>query len=227
MKNQINAQSLRLVALGILIGVAATSMLAFKLPASDPNCAISLHKMNVFYIGVENPISIVVRGVPEESVVISSDKLTLKKVAGDEYMVTATEPGVGSITVSGGNMPAKTFQFRVKRIPNPVVKLSGRHKSQYMGNGEFCGGGGLAALLEHFDFDAKCEVISFTLEYTAKGQDPVTVENRGARWGSEVQDFINRAKPGDAYFFDNIKVRCPGDGDFERIDIEPLYFKIK
>lgn len=227
MKNQINAQSLRLVALGILIGVAATTILAFRLPTSEPNCAISLHKMNVFYIGVENPVSIVVRGVPEESLVITSDKLMLKKVGGDEYIVTATEPGVGSITLSGGDMPPKTFTFRIMRIPNPVVKLSGRHKSQYMGNGEFCGGGGLAGILEHFDFDAKCDVVSFTMEYTPRGQDPVTVENKGARWGSETQDLINKAKPGDTYFFDNIKVRCPGDGDFKRIDIEPLYFKIK
>jgi len=80
-----------------------------------------------------------------------------------------------------------------------------------MGNGEFKAQGGVSAILEGFDFDAKCDIVGFEVTYLPKRQDAITAQNSGARWNSQVQDYINKAKPGDAYFFDDVKCKCPGD----------------
>jgi hypothetical protein len=37
----------------------------------------------------------------------------------------------------------------------------------------------------------------------------------GARWNPYTQELINRAMPGDKYFFEDIHARCPGEA-FDR-----------
>jgi hypothetical protein len=89
--------------------------------------------------------------------------------------------------------------------------LGAKHRGKAMANGEFKAQGGIAAVLENFDFEAKCEIVGFEVTYLPKRADPISKMNSGARWGSDAADMINKAKPGDAYFFDDIKTKCPGD----------------
>jgi hypothetical protein len=80
-------------------------------------------------------------------------------------------------------------------------------------------------MLEGFDFDARCDIQSYNVTYVAKRQDPVTYPNQGARYNSNNQGIINRAKPGDVYYFDEVKARCPGDQAGRQIN--SLVFQIK
>jgi hypothetical protein len=198
---------------GLLLGFALSALFAFKILYDKPACAISVNKLNVFYVGVDNPATIVVRGVPKEQVTVRGEGVFIQKNEGDndDYTVRATAPGSASIVVSGGDMKPQEFQYRVKKIPDPVPRLGGKLRGGTLGNGEFKAQNGIAAVLENFDFDAYCEVVSFEMTYLAKNQDPVTVVNSGSRFNGQAVDLTARAKPGDVYFFDEIKVRCPGD----------------
>lgn len=214
-------------ALHLLLGFALSTLLAFNFFYDPPACAIAVNKLNVFYVGVDNPVSIVVRGVPKEQVVVKGDGLNLSKNTkeGDDYTVTATTPGTGYITVSGGDMKPVKFQYRVKTIPDPMPRLGGKHRGGTMGNGEFKAQNGISAVMENFDFDAYCDVVYYEVTYLAKNQDPVTVSNNGSRFNDQVASYVNRAKPGDVYFFDEIKVNCPGDTGGRNLG--SLVFKIK
>ena len=185
----------------------------FSYEVGQRSVAVALDKMNVFYIGVDNPISVSAAGVPTAQVKVSGSGVNVSAGgASGKFIVRATTPGEASITVSGGGV-SQAFPFRVKRIPDPVPRLGGnaKNKGGSMGNGEFKAQGGISALLENFDFDAKCEVVGFEVTYLPKRQDPITAINSGARWSGQVPDYIQKAKPGDAYFFDEVKCRCPGD----------------
>jgi hypothetical protein len=70
--------SLAPLAWGVLLGLFATSTLAFKVFGDKPNCVVSLDKQKVLYIGVDNPLTMVVRGVPADQVVIKTEGLSLK-----------------------------------------------------------------------------------------------------------------------------------------------------
>jgi hypothetical protein len=59
----------------------------------------------------------------------------------------------------------------------------------------------------------------------AKRQDPVDAPNRGARFGAQAARLVKIATPGDIYYFENIKARCPGDPAARKIN--SLVFKIK
>ena len=184
----------------------------FKYEVGQRSVAISLDKMNVFYIGVDNPISVSAAGVSSNDVKVSASGVTVKSNGGGKFTVNATTPGDATLTVSGGGA-SQTFKYRVKRIPDPGPRLGGnpKNKGGAMGNGEFKAQGGISAILEGFDFDAKCDVVGFEVTYLPKRQDPITAQNGGARWNSSVQEYVNKAKPGDAYFFDDVKCKCPGD----------------
>ena len=143
---------------------------------------------------------------------------------GGKFIITASTPGEATLTVSGGGATS-TFKYRVKRIPDPVPRLGAKHANKSMGNGEFKAQGGIAAILENFDFDAKCDIVGFEMTYLPKRQDPISRTNGGARWNNDVQDMITKAKPGDSYFFDDIKCKCPGDQAARNIG--GLAFKIK
>jgi len=61
------------VVFGLLVGLVACSVLAFKLFKDRPACAIALTQRNIFYVGIENPVTIVVRGVPADQVVVTGE----------------------------------------------------------------------------------------------------------------------------------------------------------
>lgn len=83
--------------------------------------AIALDKMNVFYIGVDNPVTIN-GGVPNEKLLVSIDKGSIKGSNG-KYIVRVTQIGDATITVATIKNDKKvllgTFHFKVKILPEP------------------------------------------------------------------------------------------------------------
>lgn len=69
----------------------------------------------------------------------------------------------------------------------------------------------LVAVLPDFDFDAKCEVVSFELMYMQKNEDPLIIQNKGHVFQKETLEAVQHAKAGDCYVFTKIKAKCPGD----------------
>ncbi|MFK7807134.1 MAG: GldM family protein [Saprospiraceae bacterium] len=196
----------------------------FEYEVGVRSATVSADKMNVFYIGVDNPVSVTVAGASSNEIKASGQGVSLKKVSGGNYVATATKPGPATINVSGGGLPNTPFKFRVKRIPDPMARLS-KSSGGAMGNGEFKAQGGVGAFLDNFDFDAKCKIQGYNLTYVAKRQDPVESVNRGSRYNDKSKRLVNQAKPGDIFYFDNVKARCPGDSAGRKIN--SMVFKIK
>jgi hypothetical protein len=93
-----------------------------------------------------------------------------------------------------------------------------------MNSGEFKAQRGLFAVLENFDFDARCEILGYQIVRVPRRQDPEVEANRGGGYGAEARGLVERAKAGDTYYFENVKAKCPGDASGR--DINQLVFKI-
>jgi gliding motility-associated protein GldM len=186
----------------------------FEYEVGERSVTVSADKMNVFYIGVENPVSVSAAGVSSNDlqVTITGGGGTIKKVGSANFMVEVTEPSNDvKINISAPSIGLKDSKpFRSKRIPDPVAKL-GNLASGNVGNGEFRAQLGVAAHLENFDFDARCAIQSFTVYRAEPRKDIMDAQNEGARFSPKAQNLINMAKPGDRYTFMDIKARCPGD----------------
>ncbi len=180
---------------------------------------VSADKMNVFYIGVTNPVSVAAGGdFSKINASVSGGGCSMSKVGSGKYNVTCSTPtNEARVTVSAPDVETATFPFRVKRIPDPIALIAKDIKSS-MGTGEFKAYQGIRAELRNFDFEAKCNIMGFEIAYVPKRNDAVLHVQRGGRYEGKTLEMVNRAKPGDRYYFSNIKAKCPGDPAGRRIN---------
>jgi len=210
--NQIGSHSFNaeVTMLNPLTGEEETFTKKFNYEVGERSVTTSADKMNVFYLGVENPLSVSAAGVPSREVKVSSNDVRLEKIRNGKYSVKPKRTGSAEITVSGGGLEPTTFKYRVKKIPDPVIRLSRNPKSR-MNPGEFKAYQGLVALLERFDFEARCNVVGFEITRVTKNGNASTATNRGGKYSTQARELIDRATFGDTFFFDAVKARCPGD----------------
>lgn len=153
---------------GALFGFALASVVAFKWGGEKPGCAIQLEKQNTIMLGADNPVTILVRGFPEEEVKIETEGMTLKRSQGDDrYIAHANEVGEASITVSAGNLKQK-FWYRVRPLPDPILCLGANprlQRGQHIGNGEFKAQKGVGAIMDGTYGCGNCEMVSFQVTY--------------------------------------------------------------
>jgi len=194
----------------------------FEYEVGRRSVAVAADKMNVFYIGVDNPISIAAAGVSSNQLQVSSTGAITISGTGSNRIVKATGQGDCTIKVSAPGL-SQEFKFRVKRIPDPIARL-GKESSGSMGNGEFKAQPGVRAELVGFDFEATCNIESFEMYRQAKRADAVSMKNSGPRF-SEAKTLQAMAVPGDLFYFDEIKARCPGDAAGRKLN--SMTWKIK
>ncbi len=175
-----------------------------------PTVSVAVDKMNVFYIGVDNPVTVAVAGVSAEKTKVESDDVVLKDQGNGHYIVTASKPGVAIIKVTADGHAPKELKFRVKRIPDPMAGI-GKSRGGKIPAETFKTYKGIDVELRNFLFDASCSVSEFTMTYVAKKSDPVEVINRGELFNDQALKLLDQAKSGDIYYFDKVAVQCPGD----------------
>ncbi len=182
----------------------------FEYEVGERSVAISASKMNVFYMGVKNPVEVSAAGVASDKVKVSMDGGSISKNGDGTYTVTATKPTKNAkINVSAPGMTASKV-FRVKRFPTPVPKLNTKAGGT-ISPGELKSVQGVLPVLENFDFEAKCEILGFRMVRVAPRSDAEPIPNQGGRFKGAATAILKKAKPGDRYFFEDIKCKCPGD----------------
>ena len=136
------------------------------------------------------------------------------------YNIWCDKPGnvevvINAKTKEGPIKKVGGLPVRVKRIPDPIPKLSG-NKGGAMPVGLFKLQVAPEAVLENFDFAAKFKIVAFTFGMFPKGRDyqgPFTVENRsvGCRLteNKDIVQAMKMARAGDRVFIENIKAIGP------------------
>lgn len=101
---------------------------------AKPSLVVSPDKMNVFYIGPKNPVSISVPGVASENIIanINGAGNKIKKIANGKYEVTLSPNSPKNIAVSvSATMPDGSLRnmgkmdFIAKNLPQPVATIGG------------------------------------------------------------------------------------------------------
>ncbi len=182
----------------------------FEYEVGERSITVSASKMNVFYVGVDNPVEVSAAGVASAQVKVSLDGGSINKNGDGTYTVNVNTPGKATVRVSAPGVNYSK-EYRVKRIPDPSPLLGGVAPGGGIGNGTFKGHTSLLPILKDFDFEARCNMAGFTLVRVAKRQDPEVAPNQGATIGGAARAIQTKANPGDKYVFQDIKCKCPGD----------------
>ena len=186
----------------------------FKYTVAPPFASVAADKMNVFYIGVENPITVSAAGVAPQKLNVGLTSGTLSG-GGGKYTVKVTQQGETYVSVSANGKEYAKEKFRVKLIPDPQAEVGGKPGGR-MPSAQFKAQNGLIAALKNFDFDARFNVLSFQLFYQPRMADPAIIPNNGPTFNGAAEQAINKAKPGDVFYFEEIKVQGP-DGSVRKI----------
>ncbi|MEP7257243.1 MAG: gliding motility protein GldM [Flavitalea sp.] len=184
--------------------------------------AVSADKMNVLYIGVDNPLTITA-GVGAEKVNATFSGGTITRVNGPKWIAKPKTPGEQNVNVivDGKSTPIK---YRVKYLPDPAAFIANKRGGPIPAADIKVQGGLIARLLDS-DFEAAFKVVSYTVGALG-GKYPTyqTSPNEGNRWGGGAATIINNATPGTSIFFDNIKVVGP---DGRSRDLPQMSFNLK
>ena len=207
-----------------LTGETKTALGEFEYEIGEKSATVSAEKMNVFYIGVTNPIAVSAAGVSSNDLRVTGTNCNLTKKDANNYDVTVSSPGKATITLTAPGGLNVVKEFRVKRIPDPVAMTTSQKTGGVVGNGEMRAFNGLIAMLKDFDFDARCSIQSYVCVRLHKGDDPQQANVTGPSNG-QVEALCRNAVGGDQYQFFQIRGRCPGDAAAR--DLGSMSFLVK
>ncbi len=193
----------RLIFIIITISI---SLISFS--QKEYNIAVAPVKMNVFYIGVDNPVEIAVSGISNKDIIITISHGAIYKQKNGSYFVRVRKPENTIIRVSYKDKIIGTKEFRVKYIPEPIAELD--NQGTKFGHGPqkttLLGVRGIRVLNKNSSFNFKYEVLSFV----------VTVENNsiveeakayGASFSQEQKDLIRKTKKSSIVKITEIRVK--------------------
>jgi len=169
--------------------------------------AVMLDKMNVFYIGVDNPVTIS-SGTGWDKTKVSMTSGSLSPAGGPgKFIVKVSAVGKTTINVNADGKTS-SYDFRIKRIPDPVIKVGpsggGRIQSVVFKNQSFA-----RADLENFDFDARFSIVSATIYFSGANFQNVQEGHISGGSLAGVQGQLSKCIPGTSVTFDNVKVQGP------------------
>lgn len=195
---------------------------------SQTNISVAPIKMNVLYIGVENPLSVAVAGVVDNKVTISVDGgggIVSKTDAGLYKVKVTTQTDDCTVNVYVDGKLVGSTKFRVRLIPQPYGSVGGFHSGAYISGDVFRSQPGVGIYVTNSPFEIKYEVVSFTLVLADDKGGIKKVDCNGSIFSPEAKQSLNQyLKPGDIVTIENIWAKQP---DGKKFRLPSLLYNIK
>jgi hypothetical protein len=192
-------------------GTIATisSFLCVLLSAAQTEAVVAPVKMNVLYIGVENPLDIAVPGVASKDVSATiSENAVLEKVSDGHFIAKPMSVGKCVVTVYAKGKPVSSTDFRAKRIPDPTVTVGGNLLGGHAQNQILSASVGIIVRSGH-EYDFNFKVRSFGLTRQSANNMVQKAETLGPMFSTQMKEIINSSKPGDIIWIDEAVVVGP------------------
>ena len=188
------------------------------------NAAVQLDKLNVLFIGVDNPVTVSGSGSRTQLKVSISGGGGVLIPTNSGYLARVnqeTDNCIISVTTPDGKVtPVK---FRVRSIPDPTPMV-GQNKSGDMQAAVFKSQAGVRAIVENFFYETQFNVTSFRITADGAGfEDIVEANNSGAAW-NEARSIIAKCRPGTFITIEDIYAVGP---DGRRRKLTPLIYNLK
>ena len=193
---------------------------------SEPQVVVSPTKMNVFYAGVDNPVSVSAPGFTAENVRATVDNGVLIK-NGKGYIARPKVVGKDANVLVEGKMdgkwrPLKSVEFRVKPIPDPVAMVAGKNGGSINKN-LLAVQTGVDAVMDGFDFDLKFKIKSFTVSTQVKGFTRDEKSNSDYFTPAQVK-LLKNLRRNQKVYIEDIKAAGP-DGSIR--NLPAISFRVK
>ncbi len=182
---------------------------------TQANAVISPTKMNVFYRGVDNPVSISASGVTESAVSPAISAGKIRKVSSGNYIV---QPGPressSKISVYADVEGKRSFMgdmtFRVKNLPDPTAVVEGLPKgSGTMTLSSLTRLQKVEAIAEDFLFEVDFTVTGFKVNVVGSGGINLIEEANGENFTSAQKQIFRGMRAGQRVYIEDIEAIGP------------------
>jgi gliding motility-associated protein GldM len=179
---------------------------------AKPALTVSADKMNVFYMGVDNPVTLSAPGIAlaDLSASISTGTITPTAEKG-KYIVKVSSGNEATINVAAkmgkDTKPMGAAKFRVKRLPDPIAMVAGL-KEGAVKKSALAAAPFVISKYENFDFDLKINVASFTVTVNIAGEFK-SIPIQGNTFSPEQKTLIDKLKNNGRLIIEDIKCRLP------------------
>lgn len=198
----------------------------------EPMASISATMMNVFYAGIDNPVSIAVSGVPQQSIQASMTNGTLVK-SGDHWVAHSSAIGKEctiSVTaeLDGTRTNVGSATFRVRKLPDPTPFIAWRdaqgNPQEYKGGKPFAKGTllaarGLDAAIDDDLLKIDYRVVSFEMVLFDQMGNAMSERSAGANFSDRQRAAMRNMKHGKRFYISRVKATGP---DGVTRDISPM-----
>ncbi len=207
-------------------GVIVNYPFKHEYEVAKPSMTVSPTKMNVFYVGLANPVSVSAPGISAKDIKVSITNGTIEPATPGNYIVHPQKAGTKSVvsvkaTIDGKLKDIGSMEFRVKRVPDPIASVANKIDGA-ISKRELEAQQGVLAAIPDFDFDMKFTVLSFVVS-TSKGGFVVDKPTKGNRFSQEQRDLIKGLNQGSRLYIESIVVH--GDDGTTR-NLPAISFKI-
>lgn len=187
---------------------------------SDVITAVESVRMNVLYLGVDNPVKIAASGYDASDLSVSIDNGTITGENG-VYVIRPKTPDSAIVTVSKNGKDIQKTIFRVKTVPAPVAKIAGKKGGTFLKQ-ELLEQEGIYAEMENFDFDLNFDIVGFTVLTIYNGYVFDAQSNSDSFTDKQKKIIASTVNGSPVYIQD---IRCK-DKDGAIREISPINFKI-
>jgi gliding motility-associated protein GldM len=186
---------------------------------AEPSLTVSAMKMNVFYIGVDNPVDISVPGVPDESIVPSISIGTLKRDPSSKNWIVTVPSGQKETVISveaqidGKKKGMGNKKFRIKKLPDPIALIANKNEGLINRNILVAAGAIIPKMPDDFEFDLNYKIMSFKMTMQLRGTEVWSDQSSSNRLTDNMMNNIRSANRGQKIWFENIIARGPDNID--------------
>ncbi|TMI64616.1 MAG: gliding motility protein GldM [Bacteroidetes bacterium] len=208
-------------------GKKQTILKTIKYTVGQSAASIALDKMNVLYIGVDNPVSIAASGGGSEAIQVSISGAggALQNLGKGKYIARVNSVTDDcKITVTVGGKVAGASVFRTRTIPKPIAVVGPYESGASINANAFKAQAGVGAGIKDFPFELKYQVTRFIL--SADNDEGYIDEApcQGNLWSSAAQAVLSKLKSGRTITIDDIYATGP-DGRSQKLPSLVYYIK--
>jgi gliding motility-associated protein GldM len=179
---------------------------------TDNMAVVSADKMNVLYIGIDNPVSIAVSGITSDKLQVTINNGTITGSNG-KYIARVEKVMETIIDVTAEIKPGEikkvgSSTFRIKRIPDPMPCIGNNCNDKFfLGKEDLLRDPQLNVSM-NLPFDFTFEIVSFSLTYYI-GKNLVTETSIDNKFNERMIEGIKKLAIGSKVYIEDIKVKGP------------------
>lgn len=187
-----------------------------KYSVFSPMASVSCDELQIFYAGLENPITISAAGVLPDNVIPTINVGTLKKVGNGKYHVLIPNRTSNDCVITlnarmedGRVVSMGTQKFRIRNVPAPYPRIGTLDVSRPVSIAALRVQGHLALSNPEFPYQSvRYQVNSFKFSILS-GRFGSKSKNIVGSSLANVKDYLDLVKPGDFIVIENIFYQSP------------------